>query len=237
MSHSQHLRSPRLATRPALLALGLAAAGCGHAPPPPPPAQPQAVPAPPRAQAPRPEPPTNVAAQARAQHAWCDYLDALYQRASKEGGTWSRRDECMASTSTASPEMLERTATCSREALDSFTGDPLTSEYAERVRKCGREALDSVALSPDEIEPYLEAVCRRAETCDQTPYTECRAALTPRLTQRLGRTIGAINHESRARLRECLATVGCEVPIGDRLSGCIEPIMDKLLWLPPDHED
>jgi hypothetical protein len=236
MSHNQHPRSPRPATRPALLALGLAAAGCGHAPPAPA-ARPQAAPAAPRAEAPRAEAPTDPAAQARAQHAWCDYLDALYQRASHEKTPWSRREECMASASNASPEMLERTATCSRKALDGFSGDPLTPEYAALVRKCGRDALDSVALAPTDIDPYLEAVCRRAETCDQTPYTECRAALAPRVAQRLGRTIGAINHESRARLRECLGTVGCEVPIGDRLSGCIEPIMDKLLWLPPDHEE
>ncbi len=233
MSHKKSPRSSRPATHPALLALALA--GCSHAPPAATPPRP-AAPAP-RVEAPRGEAPADVGAQRRAQRTWCGYLDELYQRASKDGSPWPRRDECLAHSSNASPEMLERTATCSQKALQSFSGDPLTPEYAALVKRCGSEALDSVALKPTEIDSFLEIVCRRAETCDQTPYTECRAALAPRVAARLGRTIGALNHESRARLRECLGTVGCEVPIGDRLSGCIEPIMDKLLWLPPDTEE
>lgn len=236
MSNIPRTRSPRPATRPALLSLVIAAAGCGHAQPAPG-TRPPAAPAPAPGETRSMEAPADPGAQARAQRAWCEYLDALFQRAAHEKGPWPRRDECLAHGSNASPEMLERTATCSRKALDGFTGDPLTPEYAAIVRRCGSDALDSVALTPAAIEPFLELVCRRAETCDQTPYNECRAALQPRVAARLGRTIGAINTENRTRLRECFATVGCEVPIADRLSGCIEPIMDKLLWLPPDSEE
>jgi len=234
----QHPQSPRPATRPALLALVIVAAGCAHAPNAPAVRAPAAPPA--RASA----TPAAVAealveahAQVRAQRVWCTYLDTLYRRASHDGSPWPHRDECLANTSNASPEMLERTATCSRRALDGFTGDPLTPEYAALVHRCGADALDSVALALGELDPFLEIVCRRAETCDATPYDECRAALAPRVMTRLGRAIGAINQGNRARLRTCLRTVGCEVRIGDRLSGCIEPIMDKLLWLPGGHAE
>ncbi|APR83077.1 Hypothetical protein A7982_08426 [Minicystis rosea] len=241
MAHIKLRPSSRSATRLPLLAIVLVAAGCGHAkesapvaaaPAPAPRAASPAVPAP--APAPTVD---DAAADRRAQRAWCDYLDALYKRASDEGKPWPHRDECLAQTSNASPAMLEHTAACSQRALDSFKGDPLTPEYAALVRRCGVEALDAGALSVAALEPYLDIVCRRAETCDQTPYKDCREAMEPRVAGRLGRAIGALNQTSRTRLRECLSTIGCEVPMGDRLSGCIEPIMEKLLWLPAGRGD
>ncbi|MFT3766726.1 MAG: hypothetical protein QM820_14610 [Minicystis sp.] len=220
--------------------IALVAVGCGHneaAPP----ARAPVAPAPRAAQAPAASPVLEEipgeTAEHHAQRAWCSYLDALFQRATTNRGVWPRRAECIAATSNASPAMLEHTASCSQKALDEFKGDPLTPEYAALVRRCGVEALDAGALSFEALDPYLEIVCRRAETCDQTPYKECRAGLAPRVASRLGRAIGAINEASRTRLRACLDTVGCEVPIGDRLSGCIEPIMDKLLWLPPGSDE
>jgi hypothetical protein len=49
--------------------------------------------------------------------------------------------------------------------------------------------------------------------------------------------VGTLNDPSRARLRACLDSVGCEVPLGERITGCLEPIMDKLLWLPAGHPE
>lgn len=176
---------------------------------------------------------TTEGAQQRAQRTWCEYLDVLHRRATQKDVRWSHHGECLRETSTASPVMLERTAACARRALDGVTGDPFTPAYAEAVRRCGSEALDASALSDPELEPFLAAICRRAEACDSMPYASCRAAIEPPLTTRLGRAIGALNDPSRARLRACISGAACNAPMGDRLSACVEPIMEKLLWLPP----
>lgn len=175
-------------------------------------------------------------AQQRAQRAWCDYLDLLHRRAVAPGTTWPHHEACLREASNASPEMLERTASCARAALDGFEGDPLNAEYAAEVRRCGSEALDASALSESDIQPFLEAVCARAATCDGTPIDACRAAISARVSARLGRAIGAVNEASRARLRACFEQAACDSDMGDRLSGCVEPIMEKLLWLPPSRD-
>jgi hypothetical protein len=172
----------------------------------------------------------------RAQRVWCEYLDALYRRATSRDVRWSHHEECLHAPSTASPAMLERTATCARRALDGLAGDPFTPAYAEAGRRCGSEALDASALAGPALEPFLQAICKRAETCDSMAYAECRAAIAPRLAARLGRAIGALNDASQARLAACLAHAACDEPMGDRLSGCVEPIMENLLWLPPGKD-
>jgi hypothetical protein len=176
-------------------------------------------------------------AQRKAQRAWCAYLEALYVRAASDGSPWKHRDECLSHESNASPEMLERTASCSKRALDAFDGDPLTPAYAAEVRRCGVEALDASALGNEEIEPFLSALCRRAEACGDGKYAECREGLASHVSERLGRALGAINQPSRMRLRTCLGVAACSSSMAERLSGCIEPIMDDLLWLPASHDD
>lgn len=175
-------------------------------------------------------------AQQRAQEAWCAYLDLLYHRATQVDSPWARRSECLGQRSTASPVMLERTASCARRALERFDGDPLTAAYAAEVRRCGAEALDAGTLSAAELEPWLDAICKRAETCDKAPYAECRASIATRITERLGRAIGALNDQSRERIRACITQAACSSSMGDRLGGCVEPVMDRLLWVPGEEE-
>jgi hypothetical protein len=234
MNHSQASRLPRSAPLLVLVAAGCAppapAASCAVA------AVPPVVVAP--ASRPAPAPATgDETPERRAQRAWCGYLDVLFRRASRDDTPWPHREACLAQTSNAAPRMLEHTASCSQHALDGFAGDPLTPAYAALVKRCGVEALDATALAPAELSPFVDVVCQRAQACDGTPYADCRAAIASPLGARLGRAIGALNDESRARLRVCLGAVGCEVQLGDRLAGCLEPIMDKLLWLPPSREE
>src|SRR5262245_30987684 len=67
--------------------------------------------------------------QRDAQRSWCDYLRALYLRASEGGATaWPRYEQCLEVTTTAAPKMLKRTAECSLAALLRFEGDPFTPE-------------------------------------------------------------------------------------------------------------
>jgi len=174
--------------------------------------------------------------QARAQRSWCSYLEALYGRSTKDGTAWGRFDECLAHGSSASPIMLQHTADCSRRALDATEGDPLTAEYAGQVRRCGTEAIEAAALSVEELEPLVATVCERAAACGSGTYADCRIALDARLETRLGRAVGAINVESREKLRACLGAAACDDPMNARISGCLEPIMDRLLWLPPGTE-
>lgn len=216
--------------RAALLLAAPAVSSCAS--PPPPPALPTARTA--RAEAPAVDAPN--AARARAQRSWCAYLEKLYHRAAGKETPWPRRAECMAQRSNASAEMLERTTTCAERALASFDGDPISAEYAAEVRRCGSLALDAVALEPSALDPYLVAICRRAESCDGAPYDECRAGLAPIVTARLGRAIGALDESSRARLLSCIGDAACTDSMGERLTGCLEPIMERLLWLPTPKE-
>ncbi len=169
--------------------------------------------------------------QVRAQKSWCTYLDALYQRATHDGSRWSQLDECSAQTSSAAPEMLERTAACSREALDGFDGDPFTPAYAAAVKRCGSTVLESLALQPEEVEPYVAAICERATACSAMTPGDCRADVSVRMGKRLGRALGALNAESRLTIRKCLQAAECQ-DVGDQISTCLEPVLDRLLWTP-----
>jgi len=176
------------------------------------------------------------APQQRAQRTWCTYLEALYARSTKDGTSWGRLDECLAETSAASPVMLQHTAECSRQALDGFDGDPLTAEYAGKVRRCGSDAIEASALSQAELERIVATICERAAACGGGTYADCRIAFDGHMETRLGRAVGAINAESRDKLRACLRVATCDEPTSDRIGGCLEPIMDRLLWLPPGTE-
>lgn len=222
----------RRAAAPLLAALwttfGAVAPGCARHPPAAPPAA---------ITRPAPSPPFESmvpggqSAQVRAQRRWCAYLDALYHRATQDGSSWEQLERCNAETSTAAPEMLERTAACSQEALDGYSGDPFTDAYAAQVKRCGTTVLEAMALSAAEVEPYVLTICQRVATCGGAPVDECRANIAERVSPRLGRALGALNVESRAALRACLQTAACE-DVTEQISGCLEPILDRLLWTP-----
>jgi hypothetical protein len=177
----------------------------------------------------KPEPP--LAPERRAQRAWCSYLDALYRRAAADGSAWSDLAPCIAATSTAAPELLEKTAECSRVALEGFAGDPFTDAYAAEVKRCGTIALEAAALSPAEVTPYVSVMCQRAVSCGRAEPGDCLTEVSVQLGPRLGRALGALNEPSRLALRRCLRTVECESP-EEQLSTCIDPMLDHLLWMP-----
>jgi hypothetical protein len=175
--------------------------------------------------------PAQAAEQRRAQRAWCAYLEALYQRATKDQSAWPKLSVCNEEGSTAQPAVLERTAACSMKALMAFEGDPFTPEYAEQVASCGSQAIDAMALSEVEVAPYVTAICRRAADCGKLDYDACRAGIEGALGSKLGRAIGAINEPSRATIRDCLGAADCS-SVGARVAACFAPIMDRLLWMP-----
>jgi len=169
--------------------------------------------------------------QREAQKQWCSYLQDLYMRAVEGETRWPSYDECLGAMTPASPKMLRKTAECSRQALAHFEGDPFTAEYAAEVSRCGTEVLDAVALSHAELAPYVAAICGRAVACGEVDYAECRQELESGLGKNLERAIGAINKRGRAELRVCLKTIPCRA-MGAQIASCLEPIMDRLLWLP-----
>lgn len=166
-----------------------------------------------------------------AQQAWCEYLEALYHRATGENGAWPSRAECVEARTMASPEMLRRTASCSRAALDRFDGDPFTSSYAAEVSRCGSSALDAVEAKVEEITPYVAAICGRMSRCGEATYDECRGELGNGLRPHLERAVGAMNRRGRAAFEVCLQNISCG-DVGSQVVSCLEPIMDGLLWLP-----
>jgi hypothetical protein len=166
-----------------------------------------------------------------AQRSWCDYLEALYKRAAEGAESWPMRDDCLAARTMASPEMLRRTATCSKAALDKFEGDPFTREYAAAVSQCGSDALDAVEAKGPDLVPFVAAICGRMATCGDVTYAECRDGLTSGLGPHLERAIGAMNRRGRTALEVCLKKIECG-DMGSQVVRCLEPIMDGLLWLP-----
>ncbi|MDI3286581.1 hypothetical protein QHF83_24955 [Polyangium sp. 15x6] len=166
-----------------------------------------------------------------AQRVWCEYLEALYQRATGDKERWPSRDECIEAKTMASPEMLRRTASCSRAALDKFDGDPFTSAYAAEVSRCGSSALDAVVVKVEEITPYVTAICGRMARCGEATYDECRGELGNGLAPHLERAVGAMNRRGRMAFEVCLKNLSCG-DVGSQVVSCLEPIMDGLLWLP-----
>jgi hypothetical protein len=169
--------------------------------------------------------------QRAAQKVWCNYLQALYVRSTGATAPWPRFSQCAAATTTAAPEMLRRTADCSKRALDGFRGDPFTPEYALLVGRCGNEAIDSLAASERDVAPYVAAICSRANVCGGVDVDDCRDRIGAGLGPHLERAVGAMNRKGRARLRACLRTAACS-DLGSQVSSCLEPIMEDLLWLP-----
>jgi hypothetical protein len=131
----------------------------------------------------------------------------------------------------ASPEVLTQTAECALHALNTFEGDPFTAAYAGEVSRCGVAALNAAAARSVEIEPFVGAICSRAVACGEATDLECRESFSPVLVLNLERAIGAMNRGGREQLRACLRATSCEALQG-RISTCLEPILDQLLWLP-----
>jgi hypothetical protein len=215
--------------------LGLAALGCSHRASLPPRSAPKNQPpettAPPfESSVPTPEV-EGDSEQRHAQHAWCGYLEALYHRATRDGTAWSDLEKCNAATATATPAMLERTASCARQALDTFSGDPFSDAYAAEVKRCGVSTLDALALTPAELDPYVALVCERGSGRLLHDPSGCRTDVTVRLGHKMARALGSINTESRSSFRECIRASHTE-DVEDRISECLDPILEKLLWTP-----
>ncbi len=170
-------------------------------------------------------------AQRTAQRVWCKYLEALFLRSTDGAKTWPRLKQCEIVRTPAAPAMLQRTAECSMAALQKFEGDPFTPEYAAEVTRCGRESLDATTMSEGELAPFVKAVCTRAAACGTATEPECREAINETLGPNLRRAIGAINPRGRAELRACLDSAACDA-MSEQITGCLTPIMDRLLWLP-----
>ena len=170
-------------------------------------------------------------AQSTAQHAWCKYLEALFLRSTDGAKRWPRRAQCDSVRTPAAPAMLQRTAECSMTALEKFEGDPFTTEYAAEVTRCGRESLDATTISENDLAPFVKAICARAVACGSATELDCREDLADTLGPNLRRAIGAINPRGRAELRACFDSVACDAT-STQISGCLTPIMDRLLWLP-----
>ncbi len=170
-------------------------------------------------------------AQRSAQHVWCKYLEALFLRSTDGSTTWPRLAQCEVVRTPAAPAMLQRTAECSMIALQKFEGDPFTAEYAAEVTRCGRESLDATTMSASDLAPFVKVICARAVACGTASEIECQQAIDETLGPNLRRAIGAINKRGRAELRACLDSAACDAT-SEQITGCLTPIMDRLLWLP-----
>jgi len=169
--------------------------------------------------------------QADAQRVWCEYLEALYQRATGEGASWPNKAECLAAQTLAAPEMLRRTAICSRAALERFAGDPFTRAYAAEVSRCGSSALDAVEADGAALAPYVAAICGSMSRCGESTYEACQREFGEGFAPNLERAVGAMNRRGRANFEVCLSKLRCG-DVGSQVVGCLEPIMNGLLWLP-----
>ncbi len=175
--------------------------------------------------------PQDEDAQRTAQHVWCEYLEALFLRSTDSAKTWPRFAQCDVVRTPAAPAMLRRTAECSMAALQKFAGDPFTPEYAAEVTRCGRESLDATTMSEGELAPFVKTICARAVACGSATEADCRAGLLETVGGNLRRAIGAINPRGRDELRACLDSAACDAT-SEQITGCVTPIMDRLLWLP-----
>lgn len=169
--------------------------------------------------------------QRGAQHSWCKYLEALYLRATDGARTWPRLAQCEVVRTPAAPAMLQRTATCSMAALQKFQGDPFTPAYAAEVTRCGHESLDGTTMLAAELTPFVKVICARAAACGTATVAECTDAVVEQLGPSLRRAIGAVNERGRVELRACFTSAACE-ETSEQITGCLTPIMDRLLWLP-----
>jgi hypothetical protein len=225
--------SPAAAVAHALLAitLSLGASACAAPRPPAPAPALAAAPSQP-AQADPSSPTAEDRDQAEGQRAWCGYLQALYVRASEGEKTWPKYRQCTSIRTPAAPAMLSRTADCAMRALQRFSGDPFTPAYATEVSRCGSDVIEALTAPASDVAPLLALVCERAAACGQMSATDCRAMLENHVGSSLRRAVGALNGRGRSELRACLGTSTC-TDLGEQISGCLEPIMDRLLWLPP----
>ena len=170
-------------------------------------------------------------AQRTAQHVWCKYLEALFLRSTDSAKTWPRFAQCDVVRTPAAPAMLQRTADCSMVALQRFNGDPFTPAYAAEVTRCGRESLDATTMTEGELAPFVKTICARSVACGRATDGDCRLALVETLGPNLRRALGAVNPRGRGELRACLESAACDA-MSDQITGCLTPIMDRLLWLP-----
>jgi hypothetical protein len=173
-----------------------------------------------------------AAALREGRNAWCSYLQALYVRI-RGASTWPRFEECAKASTTASAPMMKNTAECSMRVLKDFPGDPGSAEFAALATKCVAEALDRGRVGDRELSSFVGANCGRAAACgeiNQGAVGACELALTLRAGNDLQAVIGAISTPARGELHSCLASSSCRD--SDRMTSCLVPILDRLLWLP-----
>lgn len=139
--------------------------------------------------------------------------------------------KCMEARTYASPKMLRETARCSREALEQIDGDPFTNEYATAVARCGASALDACEAPQTDLEPFILAICSSVDRCGEADYAQCKTLLEGGLKLHLSRAVGAMNGQGRQQFEGCLKKLNCG-DMGSQIVECLDPIMDKLLWLP-----
>ena len=184
-----------------------------------------------------PSSPAEIAATAAAseqqdaQRIWCEYLDALHRRADDHAEPLPTLQQCLTARTFASPKMLRQTAACSRQALEKTDGDPFTNEYAAAVARCGADALDACEAPVTDLEPFVSAICTRMDSCGEVQYTQCQMGLSGGITPHLARAVGAMNGKGRQAFEGCLKKLSCG-DMGSQIVECLDPIMDKLLWLP-----
>lgn len=169
--------------------------------------------------------------QKDAQRVWCEYLDALHRRAGLPETVMPSFQKCLEARTYAAPQMLRQTARCSREALDQFDGDPFTREYAATVARCGSSALDACEAKRTELEPFILTICSSVDRCGGTEQKECMTVLEGGLSIHLSRAVGALNDRGRLAFQACLTQLSCG-DVGPQIIKCLDPIMEKLLWLP-----
>jgi len=162
--------------------------------------------------------------------AWCSYLDSLYRRGQGTPSRWLDFDECVTTPTTASGAMLKATAACSMDALQNFDGNPFTKpEYGELAGVCGAVALDRSSSTGEELAHLTSTICARANACGISRPGSCELKVESTLGTHLDRVLGALNSKAKGELRRCISHSGCG-DIGDNITACLEPIMDRLLY-------
>jgi hypothetical protein len=169
--------------------------------------------------------------QQDAQRTWCEYLDALHRRASTPAEELPSLQKCLEAHTYAAPKMLRQTAQCSRQALDQVDGDPFTREYAATIASCGATALDACEAQRVELEPFMVTICSSVERCGDADSIRCMTLLNGDMKVHLSRAVGALNDSGRQAFQTCLKQLSCG-EVGSQIVQCLEPIMERLLWLP-----
>ncbi len=159
--------------------------------------------------------------------AWCSYLQELYRRGQGDAN-WPGFDACMRTATTGSAEVAKVAAECSMRVLDGFGGSPFSEEYANRAGLCGSEAIERSSADARDVDRLALAICVHADACGAAPPA-CRLRVETAMGPQLTRVVGALNRPARRELARCITRTSCG-EIADDVTGCLEPLMDRLLY-------